>query len=150
MKQFEDKLPKWHNDLRNSQPLLAEDLRYVFANDRRDDTPEKGWKRWQLVCEKWKGKYRRFATLKNELRYQASFTYLNYDPRMRSMIYTTNWIERLNKDFRRVLKARNSMPDEDSVITLLGHVAIGKRCYRRKVPKLKYETNLFPPMTDTN
>ncbi len=132
------------------KPLLAEDLRHVFATDRRDDTPEKGWKRWQAVCEKWKGKYRRFATLKTEPRYRATFTYLNYDPRMRSMIYTTNWIERLNKDFRRVLKARNSMPDEDSVITLLGHVAMDKRCYRRKVPKLKYETTLFPQEPDTN
>lgn len=132
------------------KPLLAEDLREVFATDRRDDTPEKGWKRWQAVCAKWQGKYRRFATLKSELKYRASFTYLNYDPRMRSMIYTTNWIERLNKDFRRVLKARNSMPDEDSVITLLGHVAMDKRCYRRKVPKLNYDTTLFPQESNTN
>lgn len=129
------------------KPLLAEDLRYVFATDRRDDTPEKGW---QAVCEKWRGKYRRFATLKTEPRYRASFTYLNYEARMRSMIYTTNWIERLNKDFRRVLKARNSMPDEDSVITLLGHVAMNKRCYQRKVPKLKYDPTLFPQESNTN
>ena len=69
---------------------------------------------------------------------------------MRSTIYTTNWIKRLNKDFRRVLKARNSMPDEDSVIKLLGHLAMDKRCYRNKVPKLKYETTLFPPESDAN
>jgi len=49
------------------------------------------------------------------------------------MIYTPNWIERLNKDFRRVLFIRSSMPDEDSVITLLGSVAMEKKAYKRKV-----------------
>jgi transposase-like protein len=125
------------------KPELAGDLRQVFATDRRDDSPQQGWKRWQAMCEKWQGKYRRFASLKKEPLYRACFSYLKYDWRMRSMIYTTNWIERLHKDFRRVLKARNSMPDEDSVITLLGHVSMNKRAYRRKVPKLNYEERLF-------
>lgn len=125
------------------KPLLAEDLRQVFATDRREDSPEQGWQRWQSLCEKWQGKYRRFSRLQTDPLYRACFTYLKYDWRMRSMIYTTNWIERLNKDFRRVLKARNSMPDEDSVITLLGHVAMNKRAYNRKVPKLNYERSLF-------
>src|SRR5690625_5511950 len=91
----------------------------------------------------WQGKYRRFSKLKADPIYRACFTYLDYDYRIRNMIYTTNWIERLNKDFRRVLKVRNSMPDEDSVITLLGHVAMNKRAYNRKVPKLNHEERLF-------
>lgn len=126
------------------KPLLADDLRAVFATDRPDDSREKGMQRWRRLCEKWKGKYRRFARLKENPLYRACFTYLDYDWRMRSMIYTTNWIERLNKDFRRVLRARNSMPGEDSVITLMGTVAMNKQAYRRKVPKLNYETRLFP------
>jgi len=40
------------------------------------------------------------------------------------MIYTTNWIERLNKTFKRTLKIRNSMPSVESVLTLLSKVAI--------------------------
>lgn len=126
------------------KPKLRDDLRKVFATDRREDSPEQGWKRWQRLCEKWKGKYRRFARLEKDPIYRACFSYLKYERRMRNMIYTTNWIERLNKDFRRVLKARNSMPDEDSVITLMGHVAMNKRAYNRKVPKLNYEKKLFP------
>ena len=125
------------------KPILAEDLRVVFATDRPDDTPDQGWERWQALCSKWQGKYRRFSRLKTDTLYRACFTYLKYDWRMRSMIYTSNWIERLNKDFRRVLKARNSMPNEDSVITLLGQVAMNKRAYQRKVPKLNYERSLF-------
>jgi transposase-like protein len=125
------------------KPLLAEDLRQVFATDLREDSPDQGWQRWQSLCDKWRGKYKRFTRLKTDPLYRACFTYLSYDYRMRNMIYTTNWIERLHKDFRRVLKARNSMPDEDSVITLLGHVSMNKRAYQRKVPKLNYEDRLF-------
>jgi transposase-like protein len=40
------------------------------------------------------------------------------------MIYTTNWIERLQKDFRRVTRMRGAMPDEGSVIVLMGMVIV--------------------------
>jgi putative transposase len=130
------------------KPRLAEDLRQVFATDRSDDSFEKGWQRWQRCCDRWKSRYRRFAKLRDDPDFQACFTYLNYDWRIRSMIYTTNWIERLNRDFRRVLRMRSSMPNEDSVITLLGHVAMEKKAYSRKVPKLNYETELFPDTSD--
>lgn len=132
------------------KPKLRDDLRRVFATDRYDDDPQQGWERWQALCNKWKRKYRRFARLETDPVYRACFSYLKYDRRMRNMIYTTNWIERLNKDFRRVLKARNSMPDEDSVITLMGHVAMNKRAYDRKVPKLNYEKTLFPDSFNEN
>lgn len=132
------------------KPKLRDDLRQVFATDRHEDSPEKGWQSWQAMCGKWKVKYRRFARLENESFYRACFSYLKYERRMRSMIYTTNWIERLNKDFRRVLKARNSMPDEDSVITLMGHVAMNKKAYNRKVSKLNYEKKLFPQLSHEN
>lgn len=125
------------------KPRLAEDMRAVFRTDNPDDSPEAGWKRWQRFCDKWSGTYRRFSRLKDDRLYLACFTYLKYDHRMRSMIYTTNWIERLHKDFRRVLFMRSSMPSEDSVITLLGSVAMEKKAYRRKVPKLNYEQKLF-------
>ena len=39
------------------------------------------------------------------------------------MIYSTNWIERLNKEFKRVLDIRNSMPNPDSALALAGAVA---------------------------
>jgi transposase-like protein len=52
--------------------------------------------------------------------YKSYFTYLNYHPRIQSMIYTTNWIERLQKDFRRVTRMRGAMPNEESVLLLMG------------------------------
>ena len=40
------------------------------------------------------------------------------------MIYSTNWIERLNRDHKRVLKMRASLPNPEAVIFLMGSVAI--------------------------
>ena len=33
-------------------------------------------------------------------RYRLYFTYINYDYNIRNMIYSTNWIERLNRDYK--------------------------------------------------
>ena len=59
------------------------------------------------------------------------------------MIYSTNWIERLNRDYKRVLKMRGAMPNPESVIVLLGRVAMTNKAYWKKVPKLNYEKEKF-------
>ena len=76
--------------------------------------------------------------------YKAYFTYLNYDHRIQSMIYTTNWIERLQKDFRRVTRMRGAMPNEESVILLMGKTAMDKKSYLRQVPRIDLDKDLFP------
>lgn len=135
------------------KPALAEDLKRVFRTDDPEDSPEAGWARWQDLCDKWSSRYRSFKALKNDAGYRHGFTYLGFDYRIRSMIYTTNWIERLNRDFRRVLRMRTSMPGEESVLVLLGNVAMNQRAYARRLPKMNYEERLFPPpkkeMTET-
>jgi transposase-like protein len=42
------------------------------------------------------------------------------------MIYTTNWIERLQRDFGRVLRMRGAMLNEESVIVLMAKMAMDK------------------------
>jgi transposase-like protein len=122
---------------------LAGDLAGVFRVDDPHDNCEQGWDRWQAMCRRWADRYAYFGRLADNPDYIHAFTYLSYDPRMRSMIYTTNWIERLNRDFRRVLRMRASMPGEHSVITLIGKVAMDKKAFRRIVPKLDYDQTLF-------
>ena len=61
------------------------------------------------------------------------------------MIYTTNWIERLQKDFRRVTRMRGAMPNEESVLLLMGKTAMDKKSYLRQVPRIDDDTTLFPP-----
>lgn len=48
----------------------------------------------------WSKKYKYFEKLYRQDDLELYFTYFDYDYRIRRMIYTTNWIERLNKSFR--------------------------------------------------
>jgi len=45
--------------------------------------------------------------------------YLMFSEYLRPHLYSTNWLEKMNKNFRKVLKNKNSMPTEDSVRNLL-------------------------------
>ncbi len=52
------------------------------------------------------------------------------------MIYSTNWVERLNRDYKRT-------PNPDATILLLAGVSMSRKAYERKVPKLDYEQGKF-------
>jgi transposase-like protein len=75
------------------------------------------------------------------------FTYTLFgdsiDYRIQSMIHSTNWIERLNRDYKRTTRMRGSLPNSESVILLLGHVAMTRKAYQRKIPLLNHECNKF-------
>ena len=58
------------------------------------------------------------------------------------MIYTTNWIERLNRDIKRVLKMRGAMPNYDSVILLIGNVSMNMSVFKYPIFNL-LESKLF-------
>ncbi|MCD6322549.1 MAG: transposase [Clostridiales bacterium] len=73
-------------------------------------------------------------------RYKLYFTYLDYDYRIHNMIYSTNWIERLNRDYKRTTRMRGALPDPEATILLLGYVAMLRNAYQRKLPKINYET----------
>ena len=122
---------------------VGEDLREVFVTDKKDDSPDKGWKRWEDFVDTWKKRYPSLKNYLDKTNYFAYFTYLSYHQKTRSMIYSTNWIERLNRDYKRTLRMRGVMPDSDSVIFLLGKVSMTRSAYDRKVPKLDYEQKRF-------
>ena len=117
---------------------VIEDLKDVFRTSDSTDSPKKGWNRWISFIEKYKVKYPVLNNMKEE-RYKLYFTYLKYDFRIRSMLYTTNWIERLNRDYKRTTKMRGALPNPDATLLLLGYVAMNKKAYLRKVPKLNYD-----------
>ena len=105
---------------------MADDLREVFRTGDRYYTPEKGWKAWHELCANWGKDYRIIKKMGNDPFYRYYFTYLKYHRRIQAMIYTTNWIERLQRDFRRVLRMRGAMPNEESVIVLMAKTAMDK------------------------
>lgn len=117
---------------------FAEELKDIFRTEDSSDTPDKAWKRWEIFINNHKKKYPFLNNMKAE-RYRLYFTYIKYDYRIRSMIYTTNWIERLNRDYKRTTRMRGALPNPDATILLLGYVAMNKKAYMRKIPKLKYD-----------
>lgn len=113
---------------------VAEDLKEVFNMENSNDTLEKATGRLSVFALKWRRTYRHIGNLdKNEMN-ELYFTYLLYHPKIWRMIYTTNWIERLNKEFRRTFKIRNSMPNYQSALTLISKVAIDKEDGYMKYP----------------
>lgn len=123
---------------------LANDLREVFRTGDRNYTPELAWQAWVSLCSKWGKDYRSIKRMINDPTYKYYFTYLNYHPRIQAMIYTTNWIERLQRDFRRVLRMRGAMPNEESVIVLMAKTAMDKSAYYRALPAIDLDNKLFP------
>ena len=123
---------------------LAADLRRVFKTGDENYTVEMCWQAWKRMCGKWGADYRSIKRMGQDPSYKAYMTYLNYHPRIQSMIYTTNWIERLQKDFRRVTRMRGAMPNDESVIVLMGRTAMDKTSYNRMLPGIQTDTTLFP------
>jgi hypothetical protein len=88
--------------------------------------------------DEWESKYPALKSYRNE-RNIYYFTYTNYPASIQRMIYSTNWIERLNRNYKRVLKMRGAMPSGESVLFLMGSVAMemGDGCYSFSVSAFK-------------
>ncbi len=132
-----------HSDKEN----FGADLREIFNPNRSDDTQEKAKIRMKIIAEKWKKIYPKIANkmIQDSENKHILFEYMKYDYRVRPMIYTTNWIERLNKSFRKTLKVRGSLPSIESALVLLSKTAIDMEngTYRYKISNFKYEPKLL-------
>jgi putative transposase len=112
---------------------VAQELKEIFVIETQKTTPVDAFKNLIIFVDKWSGKYQSLKSLKNQ-RNTAYFTYLDYPPQIQRMIYSTNWIERLNRDYKRVLKMRGAMPSADSVLALMGAAAMEKEFKTYKYP----------------
>lgn len=111
---------------------LAQDLKDIFCVGKHDSLSA-STERAKACYQKWKKYYpQALAILADKDKLSYYLTYLHYENEVQNMIYTTNQIERLNKSFKRTLKIRNSMPNVDSVLTLMSKTAIdmGETTYR--------------------
>ena len=84
--------------------------------------------------------------MRNNADYKAYMTYLNCAPEIHSMIYTINWIGRLNRDLRRVTRMRTAMPSEESVLTLMDSVVMEHKVFVRLLPNITCDKILFPDL----
>ena len=98
---------------------LADDLAKVFKLEKNKYTLKKAKLRLDNFIEKWEVRYSWMRNKFKEEDLEYYFAYLNFPVKAQRMIYTTNWIERLNKHIRRTIKIRNSFPNVDSALNLI-------------------------------
>lgn len=83
---------------------IMNDLKEVFILDITENNIAKYIARLGDFADKWRKVYKHIGSLTANPMNALYFAYTLYHPKIRRMIYTTNWIERLNKEFRRTLK----------------------------------------------
>lgn len=124
---------------------FAKELSSVFDPDTINYNAPQALSRLQEFLHKWERTYPKLKTTAQRTDLESLFTYLQFDYRIRRMIYTTNWIERLNKSFRRTLTMRNALPTPKAAITLLGFVAMemGEKTYSYPVTNFRFDSNFY-------
>ena len=86
---------------------------------------------------KWESKYPALRKYKAE-RHSVYFTYMDFSAGVQRCIYTTNWIERLNRNYKRIINIRTSLSLHKAVIFLLAAVAMEEtKIYGRKIYQFK-------------
>ena len=121
---------------------VAEELKEVLNPDNKEDRSNTGHARFVAFVQKWMSKY---PSLKVYLepRSRLYFSYLDYHVSVRRMIYTTNWIERLNRNYKRTLRMRSAMPSPESVVFLMASVAMNRKEFISPIYQFCYESKLF-------
>ena len=121
------------------KPQMAEELNEVFTLENKEMGSLSGHKQFITFVSKWEKKYPILKKYKAD-RNIAYFTYMDFPVQVQRCIYTTNWIERLNRKYKRTIKMRTSMPSNKSVLFLLASVAMEetKTRYSRKNYQCKF------------
>ena len=104
---------------RKDAALLRAEFKEVLSIESSSVSSASQYAEFQQFIERWSNKFPSFRRYKNP-RNMLYFTFLDYPCAFRRMLYTTNWIERLNRS----LRMRGAMPNSDSVLFLLGSVAM--------------------------
>ena len=127
------------------KPLIALELAGLFDISNPSHTKERANQIAHLLIKKWSPKYPVFKNLLGHESLRSYLTCLDFDTKIRSMIYTTNWIERLNAAFRGALKIRNAIPSIDSVLLLLSAIAydMENNTYIYPISRLSNEPNFL-------
>lgn len=113
---------------------LDEGLPLVSRTGNCSYTVERAWEQWQALCEKWGAGLLQLSTIGRRSCLHGLLTYQNYGARIQSMIYTTNCIDLLQKGFRCITRMRCVTLKEESILLLIGKMAMDKESHLRPVP----------------
>jgi transposase-like protein len=97
-----------------NQKQFASELKTVYqantkeeAEDALDKLEEKWGKKYPIVFESWRGKWDNLSN------------YFQYSKEIRRIIYTTNIIESVHRQFRTLTKTKGAFPTDNSLLKLL-------------------------------
>ena len=99
---------------------LAQDLKTIY----NAPTEEQGFIELERIEEKWGSKY--IYVLKSwRNNWSELSTFFKYTPEIRKMMYTTNAVESLHMQLRKVSKTKTVFPTDDSLVKILYLATIG-------------------------
>jgi putative transposase len=93
---------------------LVEDMQMIYTQTKIEQAEEE----LKNLTDKWQKLYPSITKSWNEKFYKLT-TFMKYPQEIRKSIYTTNWIERMNREFRRVIRNKSSFPTSDSALKLI-------------------------------
>jgi putative transposase len=93
---------------------VAKNLKPIYTAVDRD----RAWEELERFAEKWDPKYPMISQSWTE-HWERVVPFLAFPPDVRRAVYTTNTIEALNRQIRKIIKTRGSFPSEDSARKLL-------------------------------
>jgi putative transposase len=93
---------------------VAADLKKIYTAPDRDAA----WEQLEAFAERWDAKYPTISAAWTDA-WEQIVPFLAFPPDLRRAVYTTNTIEALNRQIRKIIKTRGSFPDEDSARKLL-------------------------------
>jgi len=98
---------------------VANDIKIVFNNFENTSTMAEAEKKLEDFCNKWKDAYPNIAKSLQSEEIKDYFTYVNYPTEVRRMIYTTNSIENLNRQIRRVTTTKVTFDKADNLLDIV-------------------------------
>jgi putative transposase len=93
---------------------VAKDLKPIYTAVDRDHA----WEQLERFAEQWDAKYPMISQAWTE-HWERVVPFLAFPPDVRRAVYTTNTIEALNRQIRKIIKTRGSFPSEDSARKLI-------------------------------
>ena len=136
--------------------MIRASLRYVGDADRKHvvaalrdiygaDTEAAAQQAMDAFAERWAAKYPAVVRLWRN-RWNEIVPFLAFPKPIRRILYTTNAIESLNSQLRRVLRPKGSFPNDDAVLKLLFLALQRARVRWKSAPEWKQAYNHFAIM----
>ncbi len=98
---------------------FALDLKEIFNNFETTSTKKQALEKIEKLKNNWKGMYDKTLEKLSEENIRDYLTYIDYPVEVRRMIYTTNSVENLNRQIRKVTKTKISFEREENLLNLV-------------------------------